>query len=64
METSPTYQLADQALAGTLAATVLDARAAGQSWRRIAQAIYARTGGAVDVTGETLRLWFGEQATA
>lgn len=64
MELSPTYQLADGAMGGALRETVLELRAAGQSWRRISQRIYDRTGGSINVTGETLRLWFGEQVSA
>lgn len=58
METSSTYQLADLAMGGTLRQTVLESRADGTSWRKIAQRIYDRTGGSIFVTGETVRNWF------
>lgn len=62
MEQSPTYQLADLALGGKLREMVMEGRALKQSWQQIAQRIYDRTGGAVVVSDETLRRWFGVPA--
>lgn len=55
---SPTHQLADAKLGRPLADLVSERRQAGDSWRRISLSIFTETG--LDVSGETLRVWFPE----
>lgn len=59
---SPTYQLADYLLRrrGGLDAWVRTRRDTGRSWRLISRELYVATQGRIDVTHETLRLWFLE----
>ncbi len=54
------HRLADEKLGGegALQRFVADRRSDGKSWRSIERELFAAT--AVDVTGETLRLWFAE----
>jgi hypothetical protein len=49
---------------GELDRIVSELRAADASWRVIARTIYNKTGGEVDVTGETVRRWYSERASA
>ena len=53
---SPTRQLANDRLQGGLDELVTSRRAANVSWRLISREIYEKTG--VDVTYETLRVWY------
>lgn len=53
---SPTRALANERLSGGLDELVGARRSAGVSWRLIAREIHERTG--VDVTYETLRIWY------
>lgn len=57
---TPLYELADTLLGGDLRGWVLRQRAAGKSWRRTAQALAEATDRKVDVTHETIRMWFVE----
>ena len=59
---TPTQRLADNLLDGGLAAFVTDARAKGDSWRRISLALRDRIG--LDVTYQTLANWYGHTADA
>lgn len=61
---SPTYQLADVLLGGegALEEFVTERRAAGRSWRLVARDLYDATGGRVDVTYETLRVWVPDRS--
>lgn len=52
-----TQRLLDHLLDGQLRTYVLDRRSRGQSWRSISLALHDEL--AVDVTHETLRLWYG-----
>lgn len=49
----------ERKLGSPLADLVAERRSASVSWRRIAQEVLARTG--VDVTGETIRVWFADR---
>lgn len=55
---SPTkkYQQVEAGLNRPLAAFVLDLRASGAPWRKVAAAVHAASG--VDVTSEAIRTWF------
>lgn len=53
------YELIELKLGADLATEVARARAAGQGWRTIAQAISERSG--VTVSHESLRSWFPGQ---
>lgn len=55
-----TRRLLDLLLDGGLAAFVAERRARGEPWRTIARDVYQHT--QVDITGETLRTWFAEDA--
>lgn len=55
-----TYRLLDVLLDGELETFVAERRQGGAPWRIIAREIYDRTG--VDVTGQTLWVWFHEAA--
>lgn len=57
---SPTYRLADTLLKGQFRPFVATRRAAGLSWRRIASELRDATENEVDVTDETLRVWFAD----
>jgi hypothetical protein len=56
-----TQRLLDLLLEGQLDAFVTERRARGEPWRTIARDLYDQTD--VDVTGETLRAWYGERAS-
>lgn len=58
MASTPTQQLVDLKLDGTLNDFVALRRGAGRSWRLISRDIYEQTG--IDVTNETLRSWYPE----
>jgi hypothetical protein len=53
-----TRRLLDLILGGQLTSFVVERRDHGDSWRVIGRDLYQRTG--VDVTGETLRQWYGD----
>lgn len=59
---SPTRTLANDRLGGGLDALVAERRHAGVSWRLIAREVHERTG--VDVTFETLRIWYAANPPA
>jgi hypothetical protein len=62
---SASQKLADHLLGdGGLDALVAERRAAGDSWRQVALALHLATNGAVSLTDETLRRWYGERASA
>jgi hypothetical protein len=58
---TPTTLLADHLLPGGLETFVRDRRARGMSWRRITLEIRDVTDRAVDVTHQTLYLWFRDE---
>ena len=64
---TPTHRLADLLLAdaGPLERFVRERRARKpqRSWRLIARDLHDATGAEVDLTGETLRLWFPDKPT-
>lgn len=64
METTPTQRLAEVLLDVPLERFVADRRAARRSWRLIARDLNEATQGQVDVTHETLRLWYGDLTKA
>lgn len=55
---------ADRHVEGGIDAYVLDRRGTGQSWDSIARDLLEGTAGVVDVTGATLRNWYGERISA
>ena len=57
---TPTQRLAESLLGLPVLDWIATRRAAGLSWRRIAQILHSDTGGQVDVTPETLRTWLAE----
>ena len=61
---TPTQRLAALLLEQPLADYVATKRLDGQPWASIAADLSLDTGGAVDVSRETLRLWFGDKAAA
>jgi intein-encoded DNA endonuclease-like protein len=61
-EMTATQKLADHLIDGGLAAYVLDRRAKGHSWRRIALALRDDVG--IDVTHETVRSWYSAEDVA
>lgn len=58
-DVSVTQRLADTLLDGQLEEFVRSRRAKGRSWRLISRDLYEATG--VDVSYETLRVWFPEE---
>lgn len=63
METpSPSARLADVLLDGGLDEFVASRRVTGRSWRLISRDLYEAIG--VDITYETLRSWYPEQAAS
>ncbi len=64
MAPTPTARLADILLgdSGPLETFVRERRAAGRSWRQIERDLYRATDGEVDVTFETIRSWFPDEA--
>lgn len=58
----PLRRLADHLLDGKLDDFVLTRRAEGMAWRLIEREIWVATDGQVDVTFETLRNWYAEDA--
>ena len=52
-----TYRAADAILAGRLASHLRSWRRKGWSGERMSRELYLTTGGAVDVTGQTIRQW-------
>jgi hypothetical protein len=64
--TTPAQRLADALLGYPLAVYVTEKRTAFPqwSWRQIANRLERDTNGQVEVTGETLRLWFREDVAA
>lgn len=61
---TPTRQLADILLgeAGPLDKFVADRRADGRSWRLISRDLWEATDRRTDITYETLRAWFPDEA--
>lgn len=53
---SPAFRMADRLTQGRLAELIREGRAADESWDRIARKLDSDFG--IDVTSETLRLWF------
>lgn len=64
MASTPTAQLADLILGddGPLETFVRSRRADGRAWRLIARDLYEATGQRIDVTYETLRSWYPDEA--
>lgn len=61
-EPPPLQRLVDTLLDGKLDTFIGERRAAGRAWRLISRDIYELTG--QDVTYETLRRWYPEQAAS
>lgn len=61
-EATPTQQLATLLLGQPVHHWIAMQRHQGWSWRKIADDLKAETGGRVDVTYETVRLWNEEAA--
>lgn len=61
-EPSPTQRAANHLLDGKLEEFVSMRRSAGRSWRLIARDLMEAT--SIDVTHETLRSWFRDEAVA
>lgn len=63
---SPSQVLADHLLGRSLADYVAEKRTSRPrwSWRLIAEQLAEDTDGKVDVTGETLRNWYGAEVAA
>ena len=59
---SPTQQLASLKLGRPLEEYVAEKRAAGLPWSSIAVEISLDTDGEVDISRESLRLWYGAAA--
>lgn len=59
---SPIWKFANLLLEGRLDAIVAELRADGNGWRRISRQLWLDTSGEVDITHETLRRWYQEQA--
>ena len=59
---TPKRRLADLLIEGGLETFVADRRAAKDSWRSIALDLYKVTAGELDITPESLRLWFPQYA--
>jgi len=59
---TPTARLADHLLPGGLHAFVLERRARGVSWRRIALDIRDETDKVIEVSHEVIRRWFKDAA--
>ena len=57
---TPTQQLASIKLGRPLADYVAEKRATGSPWSSIAADLSLDTDGTVDVSRETLRLWYGQ----
>lgn len=55
---SHSYRLADHLLNGGLRDFVLTRRDAGASWQQIANDLRDATGGVVDLSRESIRVWF------
>lgn len=53
---SPAFRMADRLTNGRLVELIREGRAAGESWDRVARRLDADF--AIDVTGETVRLWY------
>lgn len=64
MASTPTAQLADLILGddGPLEDFVRSRRATNRAWRLIARDLYEATGQRIDVTYETLRSWYPDEA--
>lgn len=58
----PLRRLADHLLDGKLDEFVRSRRAEGRAWRLIERDLWLETKGQIDVTFETLRAWYGEDA--
>lgn len=54
-------RLADFILGRPLAEFVAERRADDVAWRRISRELLDSTDGAVDISGESLRAWFGDE---
>lgn len=59
---TPTQRLASILLGRPLDGWIADHRSAGRSWRLIARDLYEATNGQIDVTHETVRGWFTQDA--
>ena len=57
-------QLAAIILGKSLSEYVNDKRIEGLAWRKIAKTLSTDTNGRVNVTHETLRIWYGDDAKA
>jgi hypothetical protein len=61
-EATPTQQLASLLLGQPVHNWIAMQRASGSSWRKIADDLRTETGGKVNVTYESVRLWNDEVA--
>lgn len=59
---TPTQRLASILLGRPLGGWIEERRNQGRSWRLIARDLYEATNAQVDVSHETLRLWYGRDA--
>lgn len=59
---TPTQRLASILLGRPLDGWIAERRAAERSWRLIARDLYEATNGQIDVTHETVRAWFVQDA--
>lgn len=64
MASTPKQQLATLLFGGDLETFVRDRRDVGTPWRVVARDLYEATDGKVDVTHETLRVWFPDDQKA
>lgn len=63
-QATPKQRLAELLLGESLEHFVRSRRADGLPWRYVARDLFDATGGEVDVTHESLRLWFPDEAKA
>jgi len=52
-------RFADHLLRGKLDEVVTEQRAGGRSWETIARELYVKTTGQINLSGRTLRNWYG-----
>lgn len=61
---TPTQRLASVLIGRDVREFVTERRRAGRPWRFIARDLYDATDGQIDVTHETIRHWYDEDAAA
>lgn len=62
MAQTPTQRLAGMLLGMPIHEWIEQRRSAGRSWRLVARDLYEATNGQIDVTHETVRVWFEDVA--